>query len=54
MDGCFIILFIWFWLCWVFVAACGFSLFSASGGHSLAVVCRLLIALASLVEDRGL
>ena len=29
------ILFIDFWLCWVFVAACGLSLVAASGGYSL-------------------
>ena len=28
------ILFIYFWLCWVFVAACGFSLVAASGRYS--------------------
>ena len=27
-------LFIYFWLCWVFVAACGLSLVEASGGYS--------------------
>ena len=30
----FINLFIYFWLCWVFVAACGLSLVVASGGYS--------------------
>ena len=29
------ILFIYFWLCWVFVAACGLSLVAARGGYSL-------------------
>ena len=28
-------LFTYFWLCWVFVAACGLSLVVASGGYSL-------------------
>ena len=28
------ILFIYFWLCWVFVAVCGLSLVVASGGYS--------------------
>ena len=28
------ILFIYFWLCWVFVAACGLSLVAASRGYS--------------------
>ena len=27
-------LFIYFWLCWVFVAVCGLPLVAASGGHS--------------------
>ena len=54
MDGCFIILFVSVWLCWVFVAAHGLSLTAASGGHSPAVVCRLLIAMASLVVEHGL
>ena len=27
-------IFIYFWLCWVFVAACGLSLVAASGGYS--------------------
>ena len=30
----FINLFIYFWLCWVFVAACGLSLVAARGGYS--------------------
>ena len=34
-----------FWLCWVFIAARGLS---------LVVLCRLLIAVASLVVDHGL
>ena len=28
------ILFIYFWLCWVFIAECGLSLVVASGGYS--------------------
>ena len=35
--------FIYFWLSWVFVAACGFSLVVASGGSSLVVVRGLLL-----------
>ena len=31
----FIYLFIYFWLCWVFVAVCRLSLVAASGGYSL-------------------
>ena len=37
-------LFIYFWLCWVFVAMQGFSLVAAR---------RLLIAVASLVAEHG-
>jgi len=33
-----------FWLCWVFVAARGLSLVAVSGGYTLAVMHRLLIA----------
>ena len=40
--------FIYFWLCWVLVAPCGLSLVVASGGYSLVVAHRLLIAVASL------
>ena len=47
------ILFIYFWLCWVFVAACGLSLGAVSGGYSVDV-CGLLIAVASLLAEHGL
>ena len=49
----FIYLFI-YWLRWVFVAACG--LFSSCGelGLLFVAVRRLLIALVSLVAERGL
>ena len=47
--------FIYFWLCWVFVAARGLSLVVASKGElSFAVVRGLLIAVASLVVQHGL
>ena len=39
------ILFIYFWLCWVFIAARGLSLVAASG---------LLTAVASLAVEHGL
>ena len=45
--------FIYFWLCWVFVAACGLSLVAARGGYSV-VVHRLLTAVASLVAEHEL
>ena len=41
---------IYFWLCRIFVAACGLSLVVASGDYSLVVVCGLLIV-ASLVQQ---
>ena len=48
-------LFIYFWLCWVFIAAGGLSLVAASGGcSSLRCTQGLLIAVASLVVEHGL
>ena len=38
----------------LFVAACWLSLVPTSGGYSLVVVHRLLIAMASLVAEHGL
>ena len=49
----FIYSFINFWLCWVFVAACGLSLVLGSRGYSLVVVHRLLTVLASLEPCPG-
>ena len=43
----FLILFIYFWLCWVFIVAWGLSLDVVSGSYSL-VVLRLLVEVASL------
>ena len=43
-----------FWLCWAFVAVCGLSLVAASGGYSLVVVGRILVAVASLVLEHRL
>ena len=48
------ILFIYFWLCWVFVAAHGLSLVAVSGGYSSVAVRGLLIEVASLVVEHGL
>ena len=48
-----LILFIYFWLCYVFIAKHGLFLVAWSGGYFLIVVSRLLIGVASLVgEDR--
>ena len=50
----YIILFIYFWLCWVFVAAWAFPLVVASRGYSLVAVHRLLTTVPSLVGEHGL
>ena len=49
----FLYVFIYLLLCYVFIAVCGLSLFSASRGYSLSVVCGLLIVEASLVAEHG-
>ena len=49
-----IYLFIYFWLRWVFVAACRLSLVAASGGLLFVAVRGLLIEVASLVAEHGL
>ena len=54
--------FIYFWLCWIFLAACGLSLVAVSGVYSscgergllFVAVHGLLIAVASLVAEHGL
>ena len=43
----------YFWLCWIFVAAPGFSLVVESKGYSLAVLPGLLIAMASCVGEHS-
>ena len=45
---------IYFWLCWVFVAACSLSLVVASKGDSPVLVHGLLIAGASFVVEHRL
>ena len=45
---------IYFWLFWGRLCCAGFSLVMVSGGYSPAVVCRLLVAAASFVAERGL
>ena len=49
-----ILLCIYFCLCWVFIAASGLSPVAVSRGYSLVEVCRLLIAVASLVAEHSL
>ena len=46
-------LFIYFWLCWVFVAVHGFSLLTVHGCYSL-VLCSLLIGVAPPVLEHRL
>lgn len=46
--------YIYFWLCWVFVAACRLSLVVASRGLNLIVVHGLLNAVDSLAGDHRL
>ena len=45
---------IFFWLCWVFVVACGLSLVLATGGYFLVLAFRLLLVMASLVVEHRL
>ena len=40
-----------FWLCWIVLAACRFSLVAASRGHSLTAVLGLLISVAPLAVE---
>ena len=50
-------LFVYFWLCRVFIAMLGFSLVAASGGLLFLAVCGLLIAVgfsSSVVAAQGL
>ena len=47
-------LFVYLWLCWVFVTVHGLSLVVENRGHFPAVVYRFLIVVASLVAELGL
>ena len=49
-----LIFFFFFWLHWVFVAACGLSLVAVSGGLLFVAVHGLLIAMASRCRARAL
>ena len=51
--GLFFFFLTYFWLLWVFAAAHGLSLLAVSGA-TLAVVCGLLITVASLDSEHGL
>ena len=54
MFNIFFNLFIYFCLHWVFIVARGLSVVALSKGYSLIAVCRLLIVVASLVEEPSL
>ena len=47
-----IILFIYFWLCWVFITVHSLSLVAVNGSYSVTAVSRHLLALAYLMEQR--
>ena len=52
-DFLFIYLFIYFWLCWVFVSCEGFSLVAASGGHSSSWCAGLSLSRPHLLRGTG-
>ena len=49
----FIYLFIYFWLCWVFVSVQGLSLVAASGGHSSSLCAGLSVSRPLLLRSTG-
>ena len=49
----FIYLFIYFWLCWVFVSGRGLSLVAASGGHSSSRCAGLSLSRPLLLRGTG-
>ena len=49
----FICLFIYFWLCWVFVSVRGLSLVAASGGHSSSRCAGLSLSRPLLLQSTG-
>ena len=51
--GLFIYLFIYLWLCWVFVSARGLSLVAASGGHSSSRCAGLSLSRPLLLQSTG-
>ena len=44
-------MYLFIWLCWVFIAVHGLPPVEVSGDYSLVVVCELLIEVASLVVE---
>ena len=53
-GGVFIYLFIYFWLCWVFVSVRGLSLVVASGGHSSSRCAGLSLSRPLLLAEHRL
>ena len=53
LKNLFIYLFIYFWLCWVFVSAQGLSLVAASGGHSSSRCTGLSLSWPLLLRSTG-
>ena len=49
----FIYLFIYFWLCWVFISVLGLSLVAASGGHSSSQCAGLSLSRPVLLRSTG-
>ena len=49
----FFLIFIYFWLCWVFVSVWGFSLVAASGGHSSSRCAGLSLSRPLLLWSTG-
>jgi len=49
-----LLIFVYFWLCQVFITTCGLSLVVASGGYSLVAGCVCLIVVASLAVEHRL
>ena len=49
-----LLLFIYFWLCWIFVTACRPSSVAVSRGYSLVAVLGVFTAVASLLAEHRL
>ena len=49
----YLFLFIYFWLCWVFVSVLGLSLVAASGGHSSSRCTGLSLSRPLLLRSTG-
>ena len=49
-----LLLFIYFWLCWIFITVCRPSSAAVSRGYSLVAVLRVFTAVASLLAEHRL